>query len=132
MLGARKGMYVTPSQEIVTLADLSKIWVLVDVFEHQIDWLKVGLTAEITVPAYPGKRWEGAVEYIYPDLDPKSRTLRVRLAFNNRNGRLKANMFADVVIYGGPKLEALAVPREALIETSSRPWERGASNPLTW
>lgn len=120
MLGAREGMFVSPDQEIVTLADLSKIWVLVDVFEHHIDWLKVGLTAEITVPAYPGRAWEGAVEYIYPDLDPKSRTLRVRLAFDNPEGRLKANMFADVVIYGGPKREALAIPREALIETGER------------
>ena len=120
MLGAREGMYVTPSQEIVTLADLSKIWVLVDVFEHQIDWLKVGLTTEITVPAYPGREWEGTVEYIYPDLDPKSRTLRVRLAFDNPEGHLKANMFADVVIYGGAKTGALAVPREALIETGER------------
>jgi len=120
MLGARQGMYVTPSMEIVTIADLSKIWVLVDVYEHQIDWLAKGLSAEIRVPAYPGRTWEGAVEYIYPELDPKSRTLKVRLAFDNPDGRLKANMFADVVIYGGPKRETLAVPAEAVIETGQR------------
>ena len=120
MLGARQGMYVTPSMEIVTIADLDRIWVLVDVYEHQIDWLANGLSAEIKVPAYPGRTWEGTVEYIYPELDPKSRTLKVRLAFDNPDGLLKANMFADVVIYGGPKRDVLAVPAEAVIETGQR------------
>ncbi len=119
-LGARQGMYVKPEMEIVTIADLSRIWVLVDVYEHQIDWLAQGLSAEIRVPAYPGRVWEGTVEYIYPELDPKSRTLRVRLAFDNPEGLLKANMFADVVIYGGPKREVLAVPAEAVIATGKR------------
>ncbi|MDJ0739100.1 MAG: efflux RND transporter periplasmic adaptor subunit [Gammaproteobacteria bacterium] len=120
MLGARQGMYVTPSMEIVTIADLSRIWVLVDVYEHQIDWLAEGLSAVIRVPAYPGRVWEGAVEYIYPELDPTSRTLKVRLAFDNPDGLLKANMFAEVAIYGGPKRDVLAVPSEAVIETGQR------------
>ena len=119
-LGVRQGMYVKPEMEIVTIADLTRIWVLVDVYEHQIDWLALGQSAEIRVPAYPGRSWEGTVEYIYPELDPKSRTLRVRLAFDNPDGLLKANMFADVVIYGGPKHEALAIPAEALIATGTR------------
>jgi Cu(I)/Ag(I) efflux system membrane fusion protein len=119
-LGARQGMYVKPDMEIATIADLSRIWVLVDVYEHQIDWLAEDLSAEIRVPAYPGRAWEGRVEYIYPELDPKSRTLRVRLAFDNPDGLLKANMFADVVIYGGPKRDTLAVPAEAVIETGRR------------
>jgi Cu(I)/Ag(I) efflux system membrane fusion protein len=120
MLGVREGMYVEPDMEIVTIGDLSRIWVMVDVYEHQIDWLAEGLNAEIRVPAYPGRVWEGEVEYIYPELDPKSRTLKVRLAFDNPEGLLKANMFADVVIYGGPKRDTLAIPAEALIETGRR------------
>ena len=84
------------------------------------DWLAEGLSAEISVPAYPGRTWEGQVEYIYPELDPVSRTLKVRLAFGNPDGLLKANMFADVVIYGGPKRDVLAVPAEAVIETGRR------------
>lgn len=119
-LGVREGMYVKPELEILTIADLSKVWVLVDVFEHQIEWLADGLTTEITVPAFPGRTWEGQVDYIYPELDAKSRTLRVRLGFDNPKGLLKANMFADVVIYGGPRRDALVIPREALIETGER------------
>jgi Cu(I)/Ag(I) efflux system membrane fusion protein len=119
-LGMREGMFVKPDMEIVTIADLGKIWVLVDVYEHQMDWLSVGQSTEIRVPAYPGRMWEGTVQYIYPELDPRSRTLKVRLAFDNPDGLLKANMFAEVVIYGGPKREVLAVPSDAVIETGRR------------
>ncbi len=119
-LGVRHGMFVKPDMEIMEIADLSRVWVLVDVYEHQIDWLRLGLAAEIRVPAYPGRVWEGEIEYIYPELDPKSRTLRVRLAFDNPEGLLKSRMFADVVIYGGPSHDALAVPAEAVIQTGRR------------
>jgi Cu(I)/Ag(I) efflux system membrane fusion protein len=117
---AREGMFVSPSTEMFTIADLSRVWVMVDVFEHQIDWIRSGLTAEIRVPAYPGRAWEGEVDYLYPALDPKTRTLRVRLAFPNPDGVLKPNMFAEVVIYGGPRQDLLKIPREALIVTGER------------
>jgi Cu(I)/Ag(I) efflux system membrane fusion protein len=119
-LTARQGMYVTPETEMFTIADLSRVWVMVDVFEAQIDWLATGLTAEIRVPARPGKVWEGRVDYLYPELDPKTRTLRVRLVFDNPDLALKPNMFADVVIYGGPKREVLKIPAEAMIVTGER------------
>ncbi|MEN8180260.1 MAG: efflux RND transporter periplasmic adaptor subunit [Pseudomonadota bacterium] len=119
-LQAREGMYVKPEMEIFTIVDPSVMWVLVDVFEYQIDWLQEGLSTEMKVPAYPGRSWEGKVDYIYPDLDPRARTLRVRLAFDNSDGKLKANMFAKVVIYGGPKHNVLLIPADALIETGER------------
>jgi membrane fusion protein, copper/silver efflux system len=119
-LSARQGMYVTPETEMFTIADLSRIWVMVDVFEAQIDWLAPGLNTEIRVPARPGRVWEGRVDYLYPELDPKTRTLRVRLVVENPDLELKPNMFADVVIYGGPKHEVLKIPAEALIVTGER------------
>jgi Cu(I)/Ag(I) efflux system membrane fusion protein len=119
-LMARQGMYVTPETEMFTIADLSRVWVMVDVFEAQIDWLAPGLTAEIRVPARPGKVWEGRVDYLYPELDPKTRTLRVRLVFDNSDLALKPNMFADVIIYGGPKHDVLKIPAEAMIVTGER------------
>lgn len=120
LLTAREGMYVQPEMEIFTIADLSRVWVLVDVFEHQIDWLTIGDLAQISVPAFPGKTWAGKVDYIYPELDPVSRTLRVRLAFDNPDYMLKANMFADIVIEGSAKTESIIVPAQALIETGER------------
>ncbi|EGV20441.1 efflux transporter, RND family, MFP subunit [Thiocapsa marina 5811] len=119
-LKARQGMYVTPETEMFTIADLSRVWVMVDVFEAQIDWLAPGLTAEIRVPARPGKVWDGRVDYLYPELDPETRTLRVRLVFDNPDLALKPNMFADVIIYGGPKRDVLKIPAEAMIVTGER------------
>jgi len=119
-LMARDGMYVSKDTEMFTIADLSRVWVLVDVFEHRIAWLRLGLKAEIRVPAYPGKQWKGVVDYLYPDLDPKTRTLRVRLVFHNPDRLLKPNMFAEVVIHGGPGKNVLKIPSEALIVTGER------------
>ena len=120
VMGAREGMYVKPGTQVYSIVDLSEVWVQVDVFEHQLAWLEAGQTAEMKVPAYPGKEWQGKVDYIYPELDAMSRTLRVRLVFPNAEGLLKPNMFADVEIFGGPRHGMLAVPNEALIVTGER------------
>jgi len=117
---ARDGMYVSKGTEMFTIADLSRVWILVDVLEHQIAWLQPGLEAEIGVSAHPGKRWKGVVDYLYPDLDPKTRTLRVRLVLSNPDRLLKPNMFAEVVIRGGLEEDVLKVPSEALIVTGER------------
>lgn len=117
---AREGMYVSKDTEMFTIADLSRVWVMVDIFEHQIGGLKPGLDAEIRVPAHPGQSWEGVVDYIYPDLDAKTRTLTVRLVFPNPELLLKPNMFAEVVIFGEPKTDVLKIPSEALIVTGER------------
>lgn len=113
----REGMYVKPATEIMTLADLSSVWLLVDVFERQADWVKVGMPAEVELPYQPGKVWEGEVEFVYPSIDPKTRTLRVRLRFDNPKEELKPNMYAKVRIYAGPKEDVVSIPREALIRT---------------
>jgi Cu(I)/Ag(I) efflux system membrane fusion protein len=121
-IGLREGMYIKPELELYTIAAVDDIWVQVDVFPQQLDWVKTGRPAEIQIQGLPGRKWEGEVEYIYPELDPRTRSLKVRLRFPNAKGELKPNMFADVVIYGGPNRDVLAIPREALImtEVSSR------------
>lgn len=119
-MGLREGMYVTPGSELVTIADLQHVWVMVDVFEHQLAWLEPGLQAEIRIPAQPGRVWKGKVDYIYPELDPRTRTLQVRLSFENPEHLLRPNMFADVVIFGVPRENALMIPSEALIVTGER------------
>ena len=116
----REGMYVTPEDAMFTIVDLSEVWVMVDIFEHQIDWIRPGLSAEISTPAYPGRSWEGKVEFVYPEVHPQARTLRARLEFQNADELLMPNMFVEAVIYGGPKRDVLIVPREALILTGER------------
>lgn len=117
VLNVREGMYVNPDMEVMRLADLSTVWLLADVFEHQSGWVKLGQDAEVTLSYLPGRSWKGQVEYIYPSLDVKTRTLKVRLRFANADESLKPNMFAQVSILGGEKKDALVIPREALIRT---------------
>ena len=116
-LPVREGMYVKPSMRVMTLGDLSSVWVLAEVFERQVDWVKQGQPAEVRMSFIPGEVWEGKVEYIYPSLDPKTRTLKVRLRFDNPGERLKPNMYANVKIYGGAKEDVIVIPIEALIRT---------------
>lgn len=119
-LRVREGMYVKPSQSVMDLADLSSVWLIVDVFERQADWVKVGQRAEATLPFKPGDSWEGKVEYVYPSLDAMTRSLKVRLRFDNVNEDLKPNMYADVKIYAKPKKKVLAIPKEAVIRTGTQ------------
>ncbi len=119
-LNVREGMYVKPATEVMMLADLSSVWLLAEVFESQADWVRVGAPAEVQLSYRPGRKWEGEVEFIYPSLDPKTRTLKVRLRFPNADEALKPNMFASVTIYGGARNNILMVPREALIRTGKQ------------
>ena len=118
-LNIREGMYVTPEMELMTLADTSIVWVKIEVFEQQAGWLAVGQKAEVRLPYAPGEVWEGKVEYIYPEVDAKTRALRARLRFPNPGERLKFNMFADILIHAAPLVKALNIPREALIPTGT-------------
>ena len=114
-LNARHGMYVRPDMQVMTLADLSSIWVMAEVYERQSGWLEVGQPAEVRLAAYPGEVLEGTVDYVYPSLDAQTRTLRARVRFDNPGERLKPAMLADVRIYAGPQEGVLSVPTQALI-----------------
>lgn len=116
-LPVREGMFVKPADRVMSLADLSQVWLLAEVFERQADWVEVGQDADVILPYQPGTQLEGRVEYIYPGLDPKTRTLKVRLRFANPNETLKPNMYANVKIYGGPRNDVIVIPLEALIRT---------------
>lgn len=112
--------WVVPTDVVMTIGDITSVWVLADVFENQADWVKQGQSAEVRLPSLAERLWEGTVEYIYPNMDPETRTLKVRMRFENADETLKPNMFADVTIFGGPKHDVLAIPREALIETGKQ------------
>jgi Cu(I)/Ag(I) efflux system membrane fusion protein len=116
-LPVREGMYVKPADRVMSLADLSQVWLLAEIFERQADWVEVGQDADVVLPYQPGTQLEGRVEYIYPGLDPKTRTLKVRLRFANPDETLKPNMYANVKIYGGPREDVIVIPLEALIRT---------------
>lgn len=117
VLSVREGMFVNPSQKIMVLGDLSSVWLLAEIFERQIQWVETGQSAEVRLSFIPGKVWHGKVEYIYPSLDPKTRTLKARLRFENPGERLKPNMYANVKIFGGAKNDTIVIPLEGLIRT---------------
>jgi Cu(I)/Ag(I) efflux system membrane fusion protein len=119
-LSVREGMFIQPNMTIMSLADLSTVWLQAEVFESQADWVAAGQAAEATLDYMPGTEFSGQVDYVYPVLDPKTRTLRVRLRFDNPTERLKPNMYARVSIYGKLKPNALTIPREALIPAPGR------------
>ena len=119
-LGVRDSMFVKPETEVLSIANLDNVWLLAEVFERQANWVKVGQIAEAELPSMPGHIWKGNVEYIYPDLDPVTRTLRVRLRFNNPEEKLMPNMYAHVSIFGEEINDALSIPREALIRDAKQ------------
>ncbi len=116
-LNIGEGMYITPSTTILSITDLSNIWVKAEVFEAQSSWVQVGQTATLTLPFMPDEKWKGTVDYVYPTVDAKSRTVEARLSFSNKDGRLKPNMYGEVSIAAEPRENIVAIPREALIRT---------------
>lgn len=112
-LTVREGQFVAKSAAVIGLVDLTSVWLIAEVFEKQVGWVKVGQKAKITLAYAENKR--GEVEYIYPDLDPKTRSVKVRLRFDNSAGFLKPNMFADVIIYAKPRKQVIAIPIQAVI-----------------
>ena len=93
----------------------SRIGLPEQVFEVQADWVAVGQAAEARLEYMPGEVFSGTVEYVYPVLDPVTRTLRVRLRFDNPGERLKPNMYAAVTLFGKSHQDALTIHRDALI-----------------
>jgi Cu(I)/Ag(I) efflux system membrane fusion protein len=119
-IGGRGGQYVTPKDELYLIADLSRIWINVDVFEDELPWLKVGDQAEMHVRAVPGRTYQGQVTFIHPVMNSTSRTVQVRLEFDNSDLSLKPGMFANVVLYTDPQPEAVVVPSESIVRSGSR------------
>ncbi len=119
-LNVREGMFVNPGTTIMSLADLSEVWVDVDVFEQQIGWVEPGQRAEMRLPFAPERVWRGSVDYIYPVIRRETRTARIRLAFDNPDLLLKPNMYAGVEIAVAPKNDVLAIPGQAVIRTGAQ------------
>lgn len=119
-IGAREGQFVSPKDELYLIADLSRIWVNVDVFEDELSWLKIGDRAEMHVRAQPGRAYQGQVSFIHPTLNSKSRTVQVRLEFDNPDQSLKPGMFANVTLHTDTQKAAVVVPSEAIVRSGSR------------
>jgi Cu(I)/Ag(I) efflux system membrane fusion protein/cobalt-zinc-cadmium efflux system membrane fusion protein len=117
---ALEGMYLMPGMRIYTIADLSRIWVYVDIYEYQLPWVRLGQPARMTLPYVTGREFVGNVIYIYPYLEPQTRVIKVRLEFENPDLELKPGMYANVKLESDLSREALLVPRAAYIDSGER------------
>lgn len=119
-LGVRSGMEVQPNANLYTIADLSRVWVLAEVYEYELPWLEVGQRAVVELSYRPGEPVIGELTYIAPFLDPETRTAEVRLEVENQDGRLKPKMFGNVMIEGAPYEDVLVIPNDAVIRSGRR------------
>lgn len=115
-----QGMKISQGMNLMKIADLSTIWVYADIYEYELPWVKVGLDAEIEIPYFPGKILKGKVEYIYPFLQSDTRTVKVRLEFENPDFLLKPDMYVNVNIKSNVAIDALVVPEQSVIRTGER------------
>jgi Cu(I)/Ag(I) efflux system membrane fusion protein len=115
------GQRVAAGDELYRIADHTHLWVIADVAESDLAAIKIGMRATVTVRAYMSQPIEGEVTFIYPELKPETRTARVRIEVPNPDGRLKVDMYADVVFQAGAgEAPVVAVPTSALIDSGNR------------
>jgi len=119
-LKVREGMEVGLRNELYTIADLSRVWVYADLYEYEQSWVAVGQRATMKLSYLPGQVFQGEVDYVYPYLEPRTRTQRVRLEMPNPKGLLKPEMFANVTIATDLRRGVLVVPEEAILRSGRR------------
>ena len=113
---AQVGSFVTPGQELYEIANLTNVWVLADVYEVDIGRIRIGQRANLTLQALPGRSFTGKVSFLYPAVNPTSRTMQTRIVVPNAKGELRPGMYADVTLDLGAA-EGVTVPAEALVDT---------------
>lgn len=114
-----QGMRVMPTDTLFELADLSRVWVMADVYESDLRSIRLGMPAEVTMSYEPGMIWRGQVTNIAPTVDETSRTIKVRIEVANGRGALKPDMFGDVLLRAGQGT-GLVVSDSAVIDTGER------------
>ncbi|HKJ69139.1 MAG TPA: efflux RND transporter periplasmic adaptor subunit [bacterium] len=114
------GMRVQPGMKLYEIADLSTVWVEADIYEYELPWVQEGQQVEMNLSYMPGKILEGYVDYIYPYLDDKTRTVKVRVVFANGDQELKPGMYSNVRIESEIGTEVPSIPEESVIWSGER------------
>lgn len=112
-----QGAYVTPATRIMSIAGLDPIWIEGEIFENSLAKITAGAAVQVTAESHPGDNWQGVVDYIYPDLDAKSRTAKIRIIVDNPSNSLLPNMFVRLHINTSTQAPMLTVPNDAVIRT---------------
>lgn len=116
-----EGMYVKTGTPVYKIADLDRVWVILEVYESDLPWIKMGMNVRFTTEAFPGENFEGRVVYIDPVVNEKTRTIRVRLDVPNKDNRLKPGMFVKAVnVKDKNSKPQLVIPASAPLVTGKR------------
>ncbi len=115
-----EGMATKPGMELLHIADLSNLWLTVEVFDDQLPWLDTGSSATVTLSYFPGVSYRGRVRYIEPEVSEKTRTIQLTLDVPNRDRRLRVGMYATVVFEPVAATDVITVPAESVIRTGER------------
>lgn len=116
------GDYIQKGQSLFEVANLNKVWILFDIYESDIPWVKIGNTVSFTVQSLPGETFNGKITFIDPVINPNTRVATARVEINNSNGRLKPDMFVTGIAQStiSNQKEALIVPKSAVMWTGER------------
>jgi Cu(I)/Ag(I) efflux system membrane fusion protein/cobalt-zinc-cadmium efflux system membrane fusion protein len=117
---AFEGHHVKAGAHQFEIADLSKVWVDVDIYEYELPWVRKGMPADMDLSYIPGKDYKGKVLFIYPYLDTKTRTAKLRLEFSNHKYELKPGMYANIYLKSHIAKDSLVIPQEAVIDSGVR------------
>jgi Cu(I)/Ag(I) efflux system membrane fusion protein len=115
----QEGMYVNEGTAIYELAELSTLWNIAEVNESDLSAIKIGSKVKLKLKAYPGEEFAGKVTFIYPVINPQTRTVKVRSEFSSLNGKLKPQMYGETIFYSDAGL-GLAIPADAIIFSGNR------------
>ena len=120
------------STPIITVADVSVVWVVGDLFERDLHLVSVGQSAAITTAAYPGETFRGRVDYISDTIDPATRSAKVRISVANYGGRLKPEMFAAISLDVAAHARAMTIPTSAVFVEDGRTYVYAELGPRTY
>jgi Cu(I)/Ag(I) efflux system membrane fusion protein len=116
-IGIRDGAFIRPGGQLMTISDLGTVWVMADVFEDDVQRVRPRDPARLETRSLPGREWVGEVEYVYPTVNPQSRSVPVRIRLDNVDGALRPDMYLNVAIQTEPRADVLQIPLEAVIRT---------------
>jgi Cu(I)/Ag(I) efflux system membrane fusion protein/cobalt-zinc-cadmium efflux system membrane fusion protein len=117
---AMPGQFVKAGQELFVVGDISRVWVYADIYEYELPWIEVGQEAEVMLPLVGEKTLKTKIDYIYPYVEPKTRTVKARMTFDNPGLELKPDMYVNVRVHAREVTDVLAVPNEAVLRSGEK------------
>ena len=116
----QEGQFAKPGMDLLTISDISKVWVQADIYESELPWIQVGQQATIILPFVSSKEVTATLDYIYPYMDPQTRTVKARFIIDNADFELKPDMYVNVHLQTPPLEDAVTVPAESVLYSGKK------------